>query len=415
MKRLRTALKILLPVVVLVGAMLYVKNLIASRPEAPQVARPERVELVTVSEARAVSDRVVVHAVGRVKAARETMIAPEVSGRVVEVHPQLVVGGRLDAGSVAFRVDPQDFELVERQQAAAVTRARVELQLESGRRSVAESEWQLLSGDVATTEDGKALALRKPQLELARANLQAAQSAHAQARLRLDKTAVVVPFNATVRSESVEEGLLAGPQGQLAHLIGTDAFWIEAAVPIDKLAWIDVPAVHGFAGARGARVRVVQAIGDGPPVVREGHVVRLVNELDPLGVQARVVVEVLDPLRLAADAEPGMPLLLNAFVTLEIEGRPVAGAVEVPRVALRDGNRVWVLGAEGRLEVRAADIVWRDDEHVLVRSGVAVGDRVITSRLATPVAGMKLRVAEGPQGPPQAGEGAGAAAAEAGR
>ncbi len=96
---------------------------------------------------------------------------------------------------------------------------------------------------------------------------------------------------------------------------------------------------------------------------------------------------------MAADAEPGMPLLLNAFVQLEIEGHPVPGAVEVPRVALRDGGTVWVMNGEERLDVRDVDIVWRDEDAVLVRRGVTVGDHIITSRLPTPVPGMKVRVA----------------------
>lgn len=385
----------LLPVVVLFAGFGYFRSMVESRPQAPQVEPPERIELVEVVPAKLATGPVVVRATGRVKAARETVLSPEVSGRVVEVHPALVVGGLIGAGETAFRLDDEDYGHTLRQQQAQVTRARAELQLEAGRRTVAAKEWERLSDEIATTDDGMRLVMRQPQLELAKANVAAARSALAQAQLRRDKTTVAVPFNAMVRQETAEEGLLAGPQSQLAHLVGTDAFWVEATVPIDRIGWFDVPGVAGFADAEGASVRVIQRLGDGEVVVRDGRVVRLVSELDPLGAHARVIVEVADPLRLAPDAEPGLPLLLNAFVHVEIEGRTLEGAVEVPRVAVREGDQVWVMGADDRLEVRSLDIVWRDEGALLVRGGVAPGDRLVTSTLATPVPGMKVRLPNG--------------------
>lgn len=390
----------LLPVVVLFAGFGYFRSLVESRPQAPQVKPPERVELVEVVEAKVASGPVVIRATGRVKAARETVLSAEVTGRVVEVHPGLVVGGLLGAGETAFRLDDQDYDLGVRQQQAQVTRARAEIQLEAGRRTVAAKEWERLSDEISTTDDGMALVMRQPQLELAKANLAAARSALSQAQLRRDKTTVTVPFNAMVRQETAEEGLLAGPQSQLAHLVGTDVFWVEATVPIDRIGWFDVPGVAGFADAEGAPVHIVQRLGDGERVAREGRVVRLVSELDPLGAHARVIIAVADPLRLAPDAEPGLPLLLNAFVHVEIEGRSLDGAVEVPRVAVRDGDQVWVMGADDRLEVRSLDIVWRDDDALLVRGGVAPGERLVTSTLATPVPGMKVRLPNGGGAPP---------------
>lgn len=386
-------LKGLLPLAILFGAVMYMGYLKETRPQAPQTAPPERVDLVQVTSAREVGEHVTVHAVGRVVASRETVLSPEVTGRIVEVNPKLVVGGLLSADELAFRIDAEDYQLAVRQQAAQVTRARVDLQQEAGRRAVAEQEWKLLSEDVTTTDEGTALALRKPQLALAKANLAAAQSVLAQAKLRQEKTVITVPFNATVKMESVEEGLLAGPQAQLVALIGTDTFWIDAAVPIDKLSWIDIPGINGFAGEYGATVKITQRLGDGHEIVRIGRILRLDNRLDQLGVQARVIIEVKDPLLIAEGAERGMPLLLNAFVQLAIEGHPVPGAVEVPRVALRDGDKVWVMNGEDRLDVRDVEIVWRDEEAVLVKRGVAVGEHIITSRLPTPVAGMKVRTA----------------------
>ena len=242
-----------------------------------------------------------------------------------------------------------------------------------------------------TTEAGKALALRKPHQQLAKANLAAARSALLRADLARSKTKVEVPFNNYVKMESIEPGLLAGPQSQLAQLIGTDAFWVEAPVPLDRLDWIEIPGVNGFQGERGSAVTVTQTTG-AAPIVRKGTILRLLPELDTLGTQARVLIEIEDPLLLKEGGAPGLPLLVGAFVKLEIQGKELDHVVKVPRVALRDGDHVWVMTPDDTLEVRPVTIVWREPDSVFVSEGLTDGERVITSRLATPEPGMKLRL-----------------------
>ena len=63
----------------------------------------------------------------------------------------------------------------------------------------------------------------------------------------------------------------------------------------------------------------------------------------------------------------------------------------MPRLALHDGDHVYVYGAGDKLDIRKVDIVWRSEKSVLVRAGVKPGDLVITSRLAGAVPGMRLR------------------------
>ncbi|MCA9518059.1 MAG: hypothetical protein KC635_24135 [Myxococcales bacterium] len=93
-------------------------------------------------------EAVTVDTVGRVKPARETVLAPEVAARVENVNERLVAGGLLKAGEVAFELDSRDYDLAVQSQRAQVERARFELAVESGQRTIAEKEWELLSDDV---------------------------------------------------------------------------------------------------------------------------------------------------------------------------------------------------------------------------------------------------------------------------
>lgn len=381
-------LNVALPVVVLIGAVMVVRHLSATRPEQQTMKPPDMGQFVTVEAARLHREPTHIKTVGRVKAAREVTLSPEVSGRIVEVHPDLVVGGLMKAGELAFKIDDRPYKMVVAQQQANVAKARVDLQLEGGRKVVAEREWGLLEKEIAATADGKSLALREPQKRLAEVSVAAAGSALDRARLDVERTTVTTPFNAIVRAESVELGLLATPQAPLVSLVGTDHFWVEVLVPMAELGRIAVPGINGVVEGQGSLAKVAL---QGNAAARAGRVKKLLTELDALGAQARLIIEVEDPLGLTGDAR-GLPLFLNAFADVEIEGTALESVVAVPRKAVRDGDQVWVL-VDGKLDIRDIEIVWRERDLVLVKSGVTEKDAIITSRLSAPVHGMALKLA----------------------
>ena len=107
---------------------------------------------------------------------------------------------------------------------------------------------------------------------------------------------------------------------------------------------------------------------------------------------ARVLIEVDDPLGLSSTEDDPVdgPLLLDSYVDLVIEGAETRSLFELPREWLRDGSKVWIYSGQ-QLEVRPVDVVWRFEDTVCIDRGLSDGDLVVTSRIATPIAGMKLR------------------------
>jgi hypothetical protein len=124
--------------------------------------------------------------------------------------------------------------------------------------------------------------------------------------------------------------------------------------------------------------------------------VRLLGDLDPAGRMARLLIEIDDPLALRGETESGAPLLLGAYVEVVIEGRELDNVVELPREALHDDDTVHLVGSGDKLVVRQVEVVWRQQDHVLVGKGLAAGDRVIVSPLSAPMEGMKIKIAEQP-------------------
>jgi RND family efflux transporter MFP subunit len=392
MNKSRVVLQVVLAVVVLGAGAAVLQLLRSTKPEAQRAERATTallVETVTVHRKR---HDVSLRAQGTVVPARRVVIQPEINGRVVWQNPELAPGGYIEQGKPLLRIDARDYELMVKARKAEVSRAELELRMEQGRREVAQREWQKFGGAEAGA-DGGTLALRDPQVRTAQVGVQSAESALDQARLSLEKTTLRAPFNALVMEESVETGQLVGPQTPAAVLVGTDHFWVQVSVPVESLGSIRAP---GRGSAQGSPVTVWQQVGT-ERIERPGEVIRVLPDLDPGGSMARLLVSIEDPLGKRGEGDPGLPVLLNSFVNVDIEAPALDDVIEVPRAALREGNKVYVMDGSDRLRIRPVSIAWRKQDAVLVREGLEDGERLITSRVPAPVDGMELRTVEAPE------------------
>jgi RND family efflux transporter MFP subunit len=376
----RALVSLLLIVLVLgaaAGFFVYMKN---TKPEAERVTRDDEGILVETTQVARATHEVRIRAQGTVRPARQMVVIPEVGGRVRAQHAQLVAGGRVETNDILLRIDARDYRLAVEASNADVNRAELELQMERGRQAVAQREWTSF-GDPEAGERGRALATRDPQLRTAQVGVVAATSSVERARLNLSRTTIRAPFNAMVTAESVEVGQVVGPQSQLATLVGTDEFWVQVSLPIASLANITVSETEGSAAT------IIQNVGE-QRVERPGRVVRMLPDLDPSGAMARVIVAIPAPM------EGPVPLLLGSFVDVEIDAPPLENVIEVPRAAVREGNIVYVMNAESRLETRRVTVVWGLRDSLMVSDGLETGEQVIRSQVGTALPGMLLRTAD---------------------
>ena len=387
----RGVTRIVLPLLILAAGVVVMVILVKTRPEPgrKEVEKPRT--WVTVVTPEATPRRATVQGMGTVTASRTVVVQPEVGGRVVEVHPELVPGGRVEAGEVITRIDDRDYRIAIEQQKANLARAQFELKMESGRGTIAKKEWGLLEDGLPTTAEGRGLALREPQMETARAAVAAARSGLELARLNRDRCRLRVPFNALVLNESVEVGQLIGPQSPVATLVGTDRYWVQVSIPVEELEWLDIP---GNNAEQGAVARIFAQSVEGDQGERKGRVFRLLGDLDPVGRMARLLVAVNDPLE-TGEGRPRLPLLLGSYVRVEMEGREKDSVFQIPRKALREGDVVWLMDREDKLDIRPVRVWRRVDDSVFVTHGLQAGDRIVTSRVATPVKGISLRTGAG--------------------
>ena len=389
--------RVLLPLVVVAAGVAGAARFMATGPKARQKQRVREARLVDAAVVRTTSHRTVVGAMGTVCPARVIDLKPYVSGHIVRVSDEFMPGGRFRTGDTLVAIERRDYDLVVRQRTSDVAQAASNLKLELGQQSVAKREYEML-GQTVKPED-RELVLREPQLASVRARLEAARAALDKAKLDLSRTTVTSPFNAIVRSRDVDLGSHVTSATTLATLVGTDQYWVAVAVPVDRLQWIDVPRTTSEPGSL---VRVYNEAAWGRDVFRTGRVCRLESDLETEGRMARVLVTVTDPLSLRRENAGQPTLLIGSYVRVEIEGRVLDSAVSLSRDLLHDGNRVWVIAGDNKLDIRPVTIGFRGRDHVLVTRGLKLGERVVTTDLAAPVQGMPLRVDTGrpPSGAP---------------
>lgn len=378
----KRAIRILIAVAIVavgVGVSAYLKKSAPTTPKRPPAKWVPLVEVQTVTPQR---HQVVIKAMGTVIPALSVKLQARVAGQVIYVHPEFTDGGFVRSGDLLVQLEDDDYRLALAQRESELVNAKYQLALEQGRQQVARREWQLLKGPAEEEAD---LALRKPHLEKARADVTAAEAALRKAALDMERTRIKAPFNAIVRSRSVEVGSQVALQQTLAELVGTDLYWIQAILPVERLDWIAIPRNAGQKGAQ-ARIRY------NADYVVEGRVVRLLGDLTDGGRMAQLQIEVKDPLGLGAADMRRPPLLIGEYVRVEIDGRHLENVFAVSRNVLRDADTVWLLDADQKLEIRDVTPVWRDAEIVLLQDHLKAGDRLIVSDLPAPVAGMELRL-----------------------
>ena len=351
--------------------------------------RAEASRLVQIEVARRERATVLVRAMGTVTATREVVIRPRVGGEIVEQHENFVPGGFFDRGSFLVRIDPSDYQQTVKERESALAQAEAALKIELGDQAVAEEELELL--DIEIPEINRDLILRIPQVNRARAEIRAAEAALARAELDLERTRIAAPFDGHLVERFVSEGDNVGAGDQLAVFVGAQEYWVDLSVPIASLRWIRTPG-QGGAGSP-AIVRQPGAWGDG--VSREGVVAQRIGRLEEGSRLARVLVRIPDPLARDPAREGKPEMILGAFVDVEIRGRAIDDAFVIDRDHLREGDTVWVMGDDDRLEIKEVGVEHRGRDEVYITSGLEDGDRVVRTNLTTPVEGMLLRVADG--------------------
>jgi RND family efflux transporter MFP subunit len=375
---------------------------------------------------------------GTVSPGRSWSAVAQVSGRIARVAPELERGARIPADAEIVKIADEDYQLAVAKADADINAAQAgidELDLDAAnlatsleieRRALALAERDLqrqrdLARRGATSQAAvdqseldvvrqraavqdlenqlKLMPTKRRTQELAKA---VSEADLATALLNLERTSIRTPFEGRVAEVNVEATQYVGVGEVLATIDGVETAEIDVQVPQARMkafAEISFGGVPG--GTSGTAVGSMQGVIDraGLSAVARlrfddrdiewpARLARISDTVDPSTRTVGLIVVVDEPY---AAMRPGErpPLIKDMFVEVELRSAPVAGAVVVPRSAVRDGV-VNVVGAESRLERRPVAAVRAFGDLVVVGEGLAAGDRVVLDDLPAAIPGMLL-------------------------
>jgi RND family efflux transporter MFP subunit len=373
--QIKAVMSFLLILVILVVTVLGIILLIVNKRVAKEDKKERIVPAVEIVEARAADHAVKIITQGVVESARETMLAAEVGGRVMEISPAFKRGGTVKKGERLVQIDPADFRAT--LAAAEVKQADAELALELERARVqqAKLDWEKLGRG---NEPLNPLVLREPYLAAAEASAASAVEAAAKARRDVERTEILAPFDAGLRSANAEIGAVVAPGTMVAELYASSDLEVRLPLSLEDFGFLDRDA-QGMVTLKGS-------IGT-EEYLWKAELVRIDPEIARTTLSAHIAVKVL-PTEGSAFPLPPVGLFVNA----EIIGKTLSNIGEIPRRAVLEGNRVIVVDEKNKISFRDLTIPRLTRDTALVSGGLEEGERVVLTRLSTPVTGMEVEI-----------------------
>ena len=374
--------------VILLMAVAAVTAIFSTEPKAERSsASKQTAMLVDVTRVERGDFRPIIVAMGTVRPEQEIVLSPRVGGEVVSVSASFTPGGFVEEGEILLQIDPADYQANLLLRQSELRQASADLDLELGRQELARQDYEELKGTISS--EYETLVLRAPQLNTARARVEAAEANARRAELDLERTRIRAPFAAHILGREVNVGSQVAPGEPLGRLVGIESYWAEVAVPVSSLRWIDIPQDSGASAAH-AQLRHRAAWPEN--TFREARVHSMIGALEDETRLARILLTVPDPLAHEPGSSGLPPLMVGSYVEARIEGKLIEDAVRMPRDYLRQNDTVWI-NEDGMLRIRPLEVVFRDQDYAYVQQGLDETDLVVTTNLATVIDGAMLRMA----------------------
>lgn len=313
---------------------------------------------------------------GLVKPRFNSEVTAQVSGEIVSINEGFVRGGFVKKGQVLAQIDPSDYQTALLEAQANVATAQASLELEKARGKVAEAEWQQISNTKPSE-----LGLRKPQLAQELSRYRAATAALQRAERNLERATIKAPYDALIEERHVGLGSFVTIGSPLGRLLSSYSAEVRLPVADNDLQFLQNNGV-------GAGV-TLSAYYSGKPTQWQATIIRNESVIDNNSRMTYLVAEVSTPYQPTSANTHGLPLRFGTYVTADITGIELAQAARIPRHLINNG-KVAVTNKEGKVSLKAVNIVREIDASAIVNTGLSDGDLLITSALNSIAEGMQV-------------------------
>jgi RND family efflux transporter MFP subunit len=359
------------------------------QPDAEKASEPEAAIAVKTAIVKKAQLAMHVESQGIVAPRTRTRIISEVSGLVLDVADAFVVGGTFKSGDMLLKLDPTDYEVALQRAKAKVISFKALMELENARSVQAEKEWGMTG---RPTSEAPLLALRRPYLLEAEANLLQAKAEVRQAEIKLSKTIIRASYAGMVSQKLADIGQFVTMGTAIGETFAID--FVEIRLPLSEK---DLTMMDGLSSQAELRQKQITLTGTVDGIVTSwlATLARSEGVVDELNRSQYIVARVADPYGLSG-SERNVPLRVGTFVKASIQGKVLKDVFKVPRSALLEGSRIGLVDDQALLKIIPVEVASTDDNHYYISEGLQDGHQIVTSALGTPIEGLKLRIKNDP-------------------
>ena len=315
---------------------------------------------------------------GEVRSVTEINVIPQVSGRITEVADEFIDGGNIKKDQPLIWIDNRDYKLAVISADSRVAQAKKLLEREIAESELAKKDWEELGEGEASP-----LTLRIPQLEEARAILNAAKADLEKAKLNLERTVISLPFDGLIKRKNAGIGQYVNAGSILGSAFSTEKVLIALPLTDTELSYLGLPlGYEAESFFKGPKV-VFKSFVSRKNIEWVGRLTRISGSIDSQTRLVYAYAEVLNPY----DAEP--PLAIGTYVDAEIDGNFITDGYLVPIAAIKNENKIYIIDQNNKLRIKEIEISGTEDENVIVK-GINDEDMVIVSTLNSGIEGMEL-------------------------
>ena len=355
-----------------IGVLIF-SLLVVTKPVADTIKKEAILPVVKVWRAQTSDYQVIIESQGVVNPMQFTDLASEVSGKVKFLSPKFDVGQRFQVNEVILEIDSSDYEAVQAKAVAELADAKLALSKENALSEQALRDWKVLGKGKEPND----LVLRKPQLESALARLVSAKAGLEKAERDLERTKIRSPYESKIERTNVELGSLLTLGTVVGSIYSADLYEIRLPVSINEFDFVDVNTSSKV---------IFETEISGMYYSWNGNLLRSESKVDQSSQSIFLVAEIENSPSNKKFLVPGVYLKAKIF------GKILEGTYSLPRSALYDRNKIFVVNEDENISIREIKIIRSSKDIVIVSDGIGNGDLVITTPVSNAIDGMKVEV-----------------------
>ena len=377
---------VLTPIVIIfsaIVALIFIAVLAPKPAKTPITVKAPLVDVISIAPS---SVQFSIASQGTVVPRTETQVISEVAGLVTKVSPKFVVGGFFEKGEELLSIEDITYQVAVLQAESRLGAAESNLATEKAQAEQARDEWLLTGQSLA---EAPILALRKPQLQRAEAELVAAKADLKEAKTKLAKTKIVAPYDAMLKAKHVDIGQYVTIGSPVADTFAVDYAEVRLPVKQRDIAFLDLPKINQVQ-AQASEVELFYQL-DGKTYAWPSQISRYEGVVDTASRVHYIVAKLDDPYGMNQN-DANDEIRIGTFVNANIAGKRLDNVVAIPRAAVNGANTLYTVDRENKLHISTVDVLRTDVDYIYTQQALDTNSRIVVTNLETPVEGMILRV-----------------------